>query len=148
MKLLPCYPIKNLFLGTTYCIFWDWKTAHTHRATWIFKTGPGMGWAQYHMPSSACPPASPSAKWIGIHVGGFWRSPSGFVGEGRHPLQTPLFWGPLVGVSHRVGVAALSVGSSHDRRNCCAGHLAVRSATGIGIKYISKGRTWFFLLFL
>lgn len=83
--------------------------------------------------------------WVLIHVGGFWNSLSGCVGESRHLLQTPLVWGPQAGVSHRAGIAALSVGSSHDRRYCCAGHLAVGSATEMGIKYIFKGRRWFFL---
>lgn len=53
---------------------------------------------------------------------------------GLNSLQTPLFWSPLVEDSHRVVVAALSMGGHHAKRNCCAGKLIVASATEMGRK--------------
>lgn len=74
-QLIPCEAalqlsnLKSFLRNYLLPLFRLENSTHTHicAATWIFKPGPGMGWAQYHMPGSACPPACPSAKWIGTH---------------------------------------------------------------------------------
>lgn len=71
------------------------NSTHTHAATWIFKMGSGMGWGQYCMPSSACPPASPSAKWIGIHSRRrLLKQPFWLCRRGQTPTTNTIVLGP------------------------------------------------------